>query len=143
MARKMTEDEIRRFMGSGSKTGKLATVRADGRPHVVPIWFDFDDEGDVMFLTGEETVKAANLRRDPRASLVVDTEEMPFDYARIDGTVTFDDDPDRLLYWATETCRRYVGDDRAEVFGRRNGVPGEVIVRLTPTHMMGEFAVAD
>ena len=28
---------------------------------------------------------------------------------------------------------RYMGADRAEEFGARNGVPGELIVRLTPT----------
>ena len=42
--RKMTEAEIRAFMGTGSKTGKLATVRADGSPHMVPVWFAFDPE---------------------------------------------------------------------------------------------------
>jgi len=143
MTRAMSQAEIYAFMGSGSKTGKLATVRQDGSPHIAAIWFDFDTNGDLMFLTGEHTVKAGNLRRDPRASVLVDTEDMPFDFARIDGTITFDDDPHQLLYWATETCRRYVGDARAEEFGRRNGVPGEVIARLTPTHMAGHLGVAD
>ena len=37
--KKMSEEEYLGFLTSGTKTGKLATVRADGRPHVVPVWF--------------------------------------------------------------------------------------------------------
>jgi hypothetical protein len=75
----MEEAEIRSFMGTGSKTGKLATVRADGSPH---------------------------------------------------------------LARATETSRRYVGDDRAGEYGARNGVDGELIVWVTPTRMVGEADIA-
>ena len=42
------------------------------------------------------------------------------------------EDPDELLATATRIGGRYMGEDRAEEFGRRNGVPGELIVRLTP-----------
>jgi nitroimidazol reductase NimA-like FMN-containing flavoprotein (pyridoxamine 5'-phosphate oxidase superfamily) len=41
----MTEAEWRAFLTERPRTGKLATVRADGRPHVAPIWFDLDDDG--------------------------------------------------------------------------------------------------
>ena len=143
MGRRMTEVGVRSFMGTGSRTGKLATVRANGRPHIAAVWFDFDTNGDVMFLTREDSVKARNMRRDPRVSLLVDDDQMPFAWARIDGTVAFDDDPQRLVHWATETCRRYVGDDLAEAYGRRNGVPGELVVRLTPGRLVGETGVAD
>ncbi len=46
----------------------MATVRNDGRPHVVPIWFDLDGD-DLVFTTWHTSVKAANLRRDPRVSI--------------------------------------------------------------------------
>ncbi len=145
--RAMTDDEVLTFLRSGSRTGKLAVVRADGRPHVSPVWFDVDDDtGQVMFLTHEDSVKGRCLRRDPRVSICVDVTEPPFHFARLDGTVTltpFDDDPDLVRHWATETCRRYVGNDRAEAYGRRNGVPGELLVRVTPTHLTGAFGVAD
>jgi PPOX class probable F420-dependent enzyme len=143
MGRKMDAADIRAFMGTGSRTGKLATVRADGSPHVVPIWFAFDADGDVVFLTDGGSLKARNMRRDPRVSLLVDDEAMPFAWARIDGTVAFDEDPDQLLHWATETCRRYVGDDLAASFGRRNAVPGELVVRIKPSRMVGELGVAE
>lgn len=144
MAKAMTTTEIHTFMGSGSKTGKLATVCGDGRPHVAPVWFDFDKTtGDIVFLTHTESLKGRNLLRDPRASLLVDDEAMPFAFAKVDGTVALSEDVDELLHWATETCRRYVGDERAGEFGRRNGVPGEMVVRLTPTSMSGFAGIAD
>jgi PPOX class probable F420-dependent enzyme len=138
----MTEAEIRAFMGKGSKTGKLATVRADGGPHVAPVWFAFDpDTGDPVFMTWHTSLKAKNMRRDPRVSICVDDEAFPFAWARIDGTVTFGED--NLVFWSTMTCRRYVGDGQAAEFGARNGVAGELVVRVTPTRLVGQTGVAD
>ena len=55
-------------------TGKLATVRKDGRPHVAPIWFDLDDDGSIVFTTGAESLKGRSIRRDPRVCLYIDDE---------------------------------------------------------------------
>lgn len=143
----MTDDDIRAFMRSGSRTGKLATVRSDGSPHVVPVWFDFDDDtGDAVFVTGARTVKARNIKRDPRVSICVDEEVMPFSFARLDGQAAitaYESDPELVLHWATYTCRRYVGDSRAEEYGRRNAVAGEAMVRVRPTRMTGELNLAE
>ena len=73
MAERMTEQEYLDFM-RGTHTGKVSTVRADGSPHVAPIWFDLDDDGTILFTTGEASVKGRNLRRDPRVSICVDDE---------------------------------------------------------------------
>lgn len=137
----MTEAEIRSFMGTGSKTGKLATIRADGSPHVTPIWFTFDnDTGDLVFMTFHSSLKARNLARDPRVSVCVDDEAYPFAWARLDGTATTSTRD--LVHWATETSRRYVGDDRADAYGARNGVDGELVVHVRPTRIVGEANVA-
>ncbi len=143
MGHAMTEPEIRAFMLEGSKTGKLATVRSDGRPHIAAVWFTFDEQGRAVFLTGSTTLKARNMQRDPRISLLTDVEEMPFAWARLDGDASFSSDPDELLWWATETSRRYVGDTRADEFGRRNAVPGELVVFVTPTRLVGQAGVSD
>ncbi len=147
MTQPMTEAEVVAFMRAGSRTGKLATVRKDGSPHVVPIWFDFDDAtGDLIFLTQDDSIKGRNLRRDPRVSIVVDLMEMPFSFAKIDGVATvipYADDPEGARHWGTETCRRYVGDDRADEYAQRNAGPGESVVRVKPTRLSGATAVAD
>jgi hypothetical protein len=60
MTKQMSEDEWKAFIAKGSRTGKLSTVRADGSPHIAPMWFVLDD-GALVFTTDKETVKARNL----------------------------------------------------------------------------------
>ena len=67
----MTHDEIRAFLLDGTRTAKVATVRADGRPHVAPVWFVLDGD-DIIFNTGANSVKGKTLRRDQRVSIAVD-----------------------------------------------------------------------
>jgi PPOX class probable F420-dependent enzyme len=142
MSRPMGDGERREFLASGTRTGKLATVRADGRPHVAAVWF-VPDGDDVVFMTGARTVKGRNLRRDPHACLYVDDERPPFAYVRLDGRVAITEDLDEMLVWSTRIARRYMGDDLAERYGRRNAVPGELLVRLRPTRVVTEAGVAD
>ena len=139
---KMTEVEIRDFLLDQARTGKLATVRKDGRPHVTPIWFDLD--GDILlFTTWHEAVKAANIRRDPRVSICIDDEKPPFSYVIIEGRATMADEPEALAYWATRIAGRYMGADLAEAYGQRNSVKGELLVRVTPTRIIAQKNIAD
>ena len=128
----MTPEETTAFLLTGTRTGKLAWVSQTGAPHVAPIWFILDGD-DVIFNTHEDSGKTQALAREGRASLVVDLEEPPYAFVKIDATVSFEDDLDRVKAVATEIGGRYMGADRAEEFGARNGVPGELVVRLTPT----------
>ncbi len=139
----MNAHECRAFLRAGTRTGKLATVRADGSPHVAPVWFLVEDDGTVIFNTGAATAKGANLLRDPRAALAVDDETPPFAFVRVEGTVTISEDPAELVESATRIAARYMGSERAAEFGRRNGVPGELLVRLHPMRVVGERGVAD
>ena len=142
MAREMSAEEYREFLLGSVRTATLATVRADGRPHAAPIWYHLD--GDTfVFMTGEETVKGRNLRRDPRLTLCVDDERPPFQFVIVEGTADLAaDDPD-MLHWSTLIGGRYMGEDRAEEYGRRNAVPGELLVRVAPTKVIAYTDVAD
>jgi PPOX class probable F420-dependent enzyme len=139
---KLSDDEIRAFLLERPRTAKLASVRADGRPHVAPIWFTLDGDA-IVFTTWHTTVKAANIRRDPRVSLCVDDDRPPFAYAIVDGVATLSDDIDDLRLWAGRIAARYMGDDQAEAYGNRNGVAGELLVRVAPTRMLGQSKIAD
>jgi PPOX class probable F420-dependent enzyme len=139
MAHPMTDEQIKAFLGQGQRTGKVATVRADGRPHVAPIWFVLDGE-DLVFMTGADTVKGKSLRRDPRCSLVVDLEQPPYAFVMVEGTVELSDDLEAMLPLSIAIGRRYVGDELGEQFGRRNAVEGELLVRLRPNKIV---ALAD
>lgn len=139
---KMTPEEIRAFLLEGTRTGKLATVRADGRPHVAPIWFEMDGE-DLIFTTWHETVKAANLRRDPRASLCVDDQVPPFSFVLVEGRVTISTDAEQRGYWTHRISRRYMGAELADEYGERNNVEGELLLRLHPEKIIAQKNLAD
>ena len=139
----MSTDEVRTFLMTGTRTGKLATVAADGRPQVVPIWFVVDDDGSLLFTCGEETAKARAIARDPRVTLCVDDETPPFAFVQVQGTTSISRDPAELLEWATRIGGRYMGADRAEEFGRRNAVPEEWLVRVVPTKVIAFTAISD
>ncbi|MFE9249037.1 PPOX class F420-dependent oxidoreductase [Streptomyces sp. NPDC007088] len=142
MAHNMTDEEWQNFVSKGTRTGKLATVRADGRPHIAPIWFVLDG-GDVLFNTGKETVKGRNLARDGRAALCVDDDRPPFSFVTLEGHVEITEDSEALVAWATRIAERYVGPEQAEEFGRRNGVPGELVVRLRVDNVVAVGGVAN
>jgi PPOX class probable F420-dependent enzyme len=138
----MTETEWREFLVAGTRTGKLATTRADGRPHVVPVWFVLDGD-DLVFNTGADTVKGRSLIRTGWASLCVDDESPPFSFVTLSGPVTISTDPDEILLWATRIAARYMGDAHAAQFGRRNAVEGELLVRLRAAHVIAVSHLAD
>lgn len=140
--RLMDRNEALSFLAAGARTGKLATTRADRRPHVTPIWFVLDGE-DVVFTTWHTTVKAANLAREGRAALLVDDERPPFSYVLVEGTVRISDDLEAMLPIATRIGGRYMGEDNAVAFGRRNAVDGELLVRLTPDRIVAQANIAD
>jgi len=83
------------------------------------------------------------LRRDPRVSLCFDDETPPFSFVIVQGVATLSDDLDEVARWAAIIGGRYMGADRAGEYGRRNGVPGELLVRVTPTKIISARDLAD
>lgn len=140
--REMSRSEAFEFLSTGTRTGKLATVRTDGRPHVVPIWFVVDGE-DLVFNTWYSGVKARNMAADSRVSLAVDLEEPPYAYVMVEGTVEVSDDLDEIRRFATLIGGRYMGADRAEEFGERNGVEGELVIRVKVDKIVARANISD
>ncbi|MEU6339771.1 PPOX class F420-dependent oxidoreductase [Streptomyces sp. NPDC046977] len=141
MGHRMTEEEWRAFVSAGTRTGKLATVRADGRPHLAPVWFLLDGD-DLVFNTGAGTAKGRNIARDGRVALCVDDDRPPFSFVVMEGRAEVSDDPGPLLEWATRIAARYMGEERAVEYGKRNGVPGELLVRVRIDKVLAEADVA-
>jgi PPOX class probable F420-dependent enzyme len=142
MAQKMTDEQWREFVSHGTRTGKLSTVRADGSPHVAPIWFVLDGN-DLVFNTGQATVKGRNLARDGRVALCVDDDRPPFAYVVLQGRARISEDLDEMRHWAGRIGARYMGEERAEEFGARNGVPGELLVRVRIDRVLAERGLAE
>jgi PPOX class probable F420-dependent enzyme len=148
----MSNKEIKKFLMQGTFTGKLATVKKDESPHVVPIWFVLDEEkvrstrkiGDFIFTTYEDSVKARNIERDNRVSICVDDQTPQFSFVIINGTAKiFRYGQNELLKWATRIAERYMGKDKAEAYGKRNSTEDEVVIRIKPTKILAEKDIAN
>jgi PPOX class probable F420-dependent enzyme len=65
----------------------VATLRADGSVHGVPVWVDVKD-GLAVLNTAEGRAWPRNLERDPRVTLTVQNMENPYEYVSIRGRET-------------------------------------------------------
>lgn len=139
----MSADEWRAFLREPARPAMLATVRADGRPHVAPVWIALDDDDTVVFTTGAGTVKGRGIRSDPRVAICVDDDRPPFSYVLVEGTAEVSEDMGDLLDWATRIGGRYMGAGAADAFGRRNAVPGELLVRVRPARVVARKNISD
>ncbi|AZZ81183.1 PPOX class F420-dependent oxidoreductase [Gordonia alkanivorans] len=136
----LSDPAVREFLASGTKTGHLGYTAADGRPLVVPVWFVLDGDR-LAFNTGAPTAKGRALLRDPRVAMSVDLQEPPFGFVQVQGRVVVTEDLDEVRRIATLCGARYMGAERAEEFGARNGVPGELGVWIEPSKVIAELDV--
>lgn len=130
--------EVVEFLTHGTRTGMLGWTAKDGRPLVAPVWFLVEDDA-IVFNTGTETAKGRAIVRDPRVVLTADLPEPPYAFVQVQGIAETSKDPDELLRTATALGARYMGADRAEEFGQRNGVPGELVVRIRPSKVIAHL----
>ena len=133
-----SDPQVRAFLTEGTRTGKLSFVSASGQPLVAPVWFIVDG-GDLVFNTGKGTAKGRALARDPRTAICVDLEQPPYAFIQVQGVAELSEDPAELVRTATAIAARYMGPERAREFGQRNGVPGELVVRIRPHKVVGVF----
>ncbi|SCX08335.1 PPOX class F420-dependent oxidoreductase [Mycolicibacterium fluoranthenivorans] len=134
-------DKVVTFLSEGTRTAVFGWVASDGRPLAAPVWF-FVDGDELVFNTGKDTAKGKALLRDPRVVLCIDDSQPPYSFVQVQGVATLSEDPAELLDTATRLGGRYMGADRAREFGERNGVPGELVVRVRPTKVHAGFDVA-
>jgi PPOX class probable F420-dependent enzyme len=142
MSKAMGDEERRAFLMHGTRTGKLATANSEGQPHVTPIWFVLDGD-DLIFTTHSTSVKGRSITRDGRVAIVVDDDTPPYSFVMIQGIAVASEDLTELVLWATRIGGRYMGEDNAEAFGKRNGVEGELLVRVTPIKTIALAGVSD
>lgn len=134
MVRKMSDDDVIAFLTSPVRTGHIATVRPDGRPHVATIWYTVDGR-DIVFLTESSSVKARNLAQNPRAMLSVDDPELPYTAVTAEGPVAISTDEAEVKRWVLALATKYHGEEHSEEVAA--GLPDDTIYRLTPTHFTG------
>jgi PPOX class probable F420-dependent enzyme len=106
---KMSDEQIREFLDAGRDL-QVASINADGTPHLVTMWYGMLD-GEVAFWTYAKSQKVMNLRRDPRLSVLVATGEV---YEQLKGVSIVGrgeivDDPDEVLRYGELVYERYWG----------------------------------
>jgi PPOX class probable F420-dependent enzyme len=141
----MSKKETSKFLMKGTFTGKLATVREDGNPHVAPIWFVLDNHnsdskiGNIYLTTGEDSVKGKSIQRNKRVSLSVDDQTPPFSFVLIEGDAKiFPYKQKEVLKWATKIAERYMGKKKAGLYGKTNSGEGSILVQIKPKKIIAE-----
>jgi PPOX class probable F420-dependent enzyme len=141
--RPLDDDGVRAFLRDPVRPATVATIRKDGSPHVAPVWYELDSDGTIVFTTGATTAKGYAIRRTGRVALCVQDDQPPFSFVIVEGDATWSDDLDLVREWAARLGGRYMGADRADEYGARNGVPGELLIRVTPTRIVSAFDIAE
>jgi PPOX class probable F420-dependent enzyme len=131
---KMSDEQIREFLDAGRDL-QVASINADGTPHLVTMWYAMHD-GEVAFWTYAKSQKILNLRRDPRISVLVATGDR-YEQLRgvsITGRAEIIDDPDQVVGYGEHVYRRYWGpiDTDAVRDGVRRMGSKRVVVVVKP-----------
>lgn len=129
-------DSARKLVG-GANPAVLATVNADGSPQTSVVWVGLDG-ADVVISTQAGRRKDVNLRRDPRASLLVIAKDDPDEYVEIRGPAVVSEDARREV--AYRLAEHYAGEGAGQEY---LDLPGEVVrtvIRITPERLTGPAA---
>ena len=130
----MTQAEIENFL-NGVHLARVATVRPDGRPHVVPIWYLWE-EGRLYFETARKAVKANNLRVNPHIAVTIDMTAggLRLKYVILEGQATLIEDSPTVRQIAERIYSRYVGIEGLQTPTVQKMLNVDfVIVQLIPT----------
>lgn len=113
---------------------RLGTINEDGTIHIAPIFFRYDEEGQILMATQEPSRKVRNIKRNKNVTVLIDTTEVPFKGALIYGTAELDYEeviPKRMAIF-----QRRLSREEAEIYARRlSGKWRCVIIRITPVRI--------
>ncbi|KPC66301.1 PPOX class F420-dependent oxidoreductase [Streptomyces chattanoogensis] len=114
----------------------VATIQPDGSPQVSPVWVKRDGD-DLLISTTVGRRKEANLRRDPRVSVVIQPFDAPYTYAEVRGSASLTTEGGQALI--DELSQKYTGKRYAE-FNPAAGEDAErVVIRITPRKVVGRI----
>jgi PPOX class probable F420-dependent enzyme len=113
----------------------LSTVRPDGTPHVIPIWFSWDGES-VLIASKPHAKKIANLRTNPRVMLALGEPDDDFDVGLVEGIAEILDAPAAEVLPADHLAK--YRDDMAAIGLSRDEYleTYSLVVRVRPTRFL-------
>ena len=133
----MTDVEIEAFLRE-QRVMSVATIGADGRPHVVAMWYAWV-EGQPAFWTYGKSQKIINLRRDPRITAMVEAGEKYEELRGVELVADADliEDAERVLDFGVQLTERYQGPvGEAMLPFLRKSASKRVVVRLSPVKVV-------
>ena len=115
---RLTPSERDEFLAERGILCRIATVQADGAPHVAPIWFIYE-EGAIYVTPRGASSWLANIRREPRVAITIDEEAHPYRKVTLQGEARIvhdlgDDDAWRERY--RRIARRYAPPESADAY---------------------------
>ncbi|MFB6807351.1 PPOX class F420-dependent oxidoreductase [Streptomyces sp. NPDC056387] len=117
----------------------LSTIDPDGSPQSSVVWVTRDG-GDVLVSTEQGRRKERNIARDARVGLTVFDTANPFVYVEIRGTATLTEDTGREV--AVRIAEEYMGPGAGKEYAEGPAENVRVVVRITPTKVLGNAAKA-
>jgi PPOX class probable F420-dependent enzyme len=108
----------------------LATVRPDGRPHVSPVWYEYDGK-EFIISTPRATQKLLNVSRKGFAALSIHTQSMPYRHVIVEGTARAGSPIDNV--WRERVAIRYMGETAGRAYVRDSGDLDFIALHIRPT----------
>jgi PPOX class probable F420-dependent enzyme len=107
----------------------LATVRPDGRPHVTPVWYEFDGSGFTV-AAFRTTQKLRNVAHKGFAALTVFTQEPPYRNVIVEGTASVGSPLDNV--WRERLALRYLGEHAGRVYVQETADWDQIAIHIRP-----------
>ncbi|MDQ2627165.1 MAG: pyridoxamine 5'-phosphate oxidase family protein [Actinomycetota bacterium] len=131
MPRPFTETERQQFLAD-KHIAVLSVAATDGRPPAsVPIWYDYSPGGNIVLDTGTGTRKVRLIDQAGAVTLVVQREELPYQYVVVEGTVIDATTPAPLEPLETIAIR-YLGEEAGRAFAASMDSASSVLYTIRP-----------
>lgn len=132
MSLAMSKKEREEFLAD-LHIGVISIPDGDRGPLTCPVWYAYEPGGEVRFVTGKSSRKAEALRRSRRASFLVQSEQLPYKYVSVEGSVGFGDAD--LESDVRPIAHRYLGAEAGDGYlkaTREGGADEDLLVRIRP-----------
>ena len=140
MEASMSRERMERFLREPI-VAVLSWVTTNGGVASSPVWFEYRD-GTFYLHVMTESSKGRSILANPSVSLCIQDPEPPYACAAVEGEARLIDDLPQCRRISALLGAKYMGADRAEEFAKRNGVEGELVVRVRPTKVHGQANIA-
>ncbi|MEU9416892.1 PPOX class F420-dependent oxidoreductase [Streptomyces sp. NPDC051577] len=129
-------DDLKKLIDDTPVFATVATIQPDGSPQLSVTWLARDGD-DLLISTTVGRRKEANLRRDPRATVIINPPNAPYTYAEVRGTVSLTTEGGQELIDALS--RKYTGKEYADFNPASKDDAPRVVLRVSPRKVVGSL----